>query len=280
MTEFEEPALKRQGFADQLNIETPEQVDLRFPVAGIGSRFVAVLIDHLLQGAVYVVIGIAIAVFLSGNAAAHITRGAEELDTAGKWLIAAIVFINFLLLWGYFALFEAFWQGQTPGKRVMKLRVIKDTGRQITLFESLARNLLRFVDVLPTSYAVGVVTMLCNRKNKRLGDFAAGTLVVHELPVDLHAASSFLSEENFFSRDAAESGLPADAIARLEPADLHVMETFFTRALDLDLRTRQVMAARIAERMAAKMRVPLPEGNPERVLELMAKAMRRPGRRF
>jgi uncharacterized RDD family membrane protein YckC len=270
----------QRGFADQLNIETPEQVDLRFPVAGIGSRFVAVLLDHLLQLAVYILIGIAVAIFSSGNGAAGVAKNVGAMDTAAKWFIAAIVFINFLLIWGYFALFEAFWHGQTPGKRVMKLRVIKDSGRQITLFEALARNLLRFVDILPNFYFVGVIAMLCNRKNKRLGDMAAGTLVVHELAVDLHAASSFSTGENFFGREVEtpQSGLPADAIARLEPADLHVMETFFTRALDLDLQT--AMAQRIAERMVAKMKVPMPERNPERLLEEIAKAMRGSGRRF
>ena len=255
-------------------------MDLRFPVAGIGSRFVAVLIDHLIQFATYLLVVIAITIFSSG---APVAKGMQELDTFGKWFIAAIIFINFCLIWGYFALFEAFWHGQTPGKRVMKLRVIKDSGRQITLFEALARNLLRFVDLLPGFYLAGVITMLSNRKNKRLGDMAAGTLVVHELPADDRASDAFLSGEDFFAskKEAQpESGLPSDAIARLEPADLHVMETFFARALDLDMQTRAKMAARIAERMAAKMQVPMPEGNPERALEAMAKAMRGSGRRF
>ncbi|MEO7029482.1 MAG: RDD family protein [Acidobacteriaceae bacterium] len=280
MSEFERPEFKRRGFVDQLNIETPEQVDLRFPVAGIGSRFVAVLIDHLIQFGVYILFGIAVAISTSGN---PVAKGVQEIDTFGKWFIAAVIFINFLLLWGYFSLFEALWHGQTPGKRVMKLRVIKDSGRQITLFEALARNLLRFVDYLPGFYFTGVIAMLCNRKNKRLGDMAAGTLVVHELASDDRAADAFLGGEDFFARKKEvepESGLPSDAVARLEPADLHVMETFFARALDLDLKTRSAIAAKIAARMAAKMRVPLPEGNPERALEAMARAMRGSGRRF
>ena len=269
---------QQTGFADQLNIETPEQVDLRFPVAGIGSRFVALLIDHLIQIATLIIIVLALALLPGDNHAAK----AAEFDTATKWFLAAVTFIVFCLIVGYFALFEAFWHGQTPGKHVMKLRVIKDSGRQISLFEALARNLLRFIDLLPGFYFAGVITMLCNRKNKRLGDLAAGTIVVHELPPDDRASDAFLSGETFFAKQQPkpEGALPADAIARLEPADLHVMETFFTRALDLDLQTRAAMAARIAARMAAKMTVPLPEGNPERTLEALAKAMRGTGRRF
>jgi uncharacterized RDD family membrane protein YckC len=272
-----------RGFADQLNIETPEQVDLRFPVAGIGSRFVALLIDHLIQFVTYVVIGLIIFVWASNAGPANVSAKTDEMDAAGKWFIAAIIFFNFCLIWGYFALFEAFWQGQTPGKRFMKLRVIKDSGRQITLFEALARNLLRFVDYLPSLYLAGVVTMLCNRKNKRLGDLAAGTLVVHELAAEDRVIDAFVSGEDFFARNVEkkpESPLPADAIARLEPADLHVIETFFARALDLELQTRAAMASRIAARMAAKMQVPLPEGNPERTLETIARSMRGSGRRF
>jgi uncharacterized RDD family membrane protein YckC len=279
-----QPEFQRRGFADQLNIETPEQVDIHFPIAGIGSRFVAVLIDHAIQILVYILIGIAIGIWASSLGPQKLGAKTDQIDTMGKWFVAFIIFINFCLIWGYFALFEAYWHGQTPGKRIMKLRVIKDSGRQITLFESLARNLLRFVDYLPSLYLAGVVTMLCNRKNKRLGDFAAGTLVVHELAVDDRVADAFVSGEDFFARKRAEAPedglLPADAIARLEPADLHVIETFFARALDLDMQTRAAMAAKIGARMAAKMRVPLPEGNPERALEAMAKAMRGSARRF
>lgn len=205
------------------------------------------------------------------------------MDLASKWVVAIIIFINFVWFTGYFALFEAFWHGQTPGKRLMKLRVIKDSGRQITLFESLARNLLRFVDALPSAYAIGVITMLCNRKNKRLGDLAAGTLVVHELPTDDRPAEALLSGTNYFApktETPPESSIPADAISRLDTADLHVIETFFARALDLDMPTRARMAERITARMAAKMRIPVPEGNPERALEAMAKAMRGSARRF
>jgi uncharacterized RDD family membrane protein YckC len=143
---------------DQLNIETPEQVDLRLPIAGIGSRFLAILADTILQIAVEIALIFLYFLFVS---AASRGRLGNITDTAGKWLVAAMVLFNFLLYWGYFALFEAFWNGQTPGKRLVKIRVIKDSGRQITLFEALARNLVRIVDMIPPNfYLVGLVTML------------------------------------------------------------------------------------------------------------------------
>lgn len=284
MSEYQPTEFPNRGFADQLNIQTPEQVELRFPVAGIGSRFVAVLIDHLIHVVAYAIFWIAVGMIAAASVARHAgaTNPNGNMSTGAKWVVAVIVLLHFLAIWGYFVLFEAFWKGQTPGKRIMKLRVIKDAGRQITLFEAMARNLLRFVDVLPNFYLVGVIAMLCNKRNKRLGDMAAGTIVVHETPADDRPADIFVGSGNFFAQSGQSQIelLPADAISRLDASDLHVIETFFARALDLDTATRVSMAQRIAARVAAKMQVPMPEGNPERMLEDVARSMRSMGRRF
>jgi uncharacterized RDD family membrane protein YckC len=277
-------------YADQLNIETPEQVDLHFPIAGVGSRFLAVALDMVLQGGAYVVVGLL--VYMTSS----YTSLGEIMDHHGaktqKWLVAGFILLNFVMVWGYFALFEAFWHGQTPGKRLMKLRVLKDSGRSITLFESMARNLLRIVDAAPSLYLIGVVTMLCNKSNTRLGDFVAGTIVVHErmdaAPLMTHNSRSFsvgmYPQENVSTRfmpkaqeewTASEAGLPADAVARLGPGDLHTIETFFSRALDLSVEKREELGTRLAAKMGEKMGLMLPEGmRAERVLELIAHKMR------
>jgi uncharacterized RDD family membrane protein YckC len=269
---------ERQGFSDYLNIDTPEQVELRYSVAGIGSRFVALLIDHLIIFAVLFV-EILLLVWVSKSAPAV----DEALDTGSKWAIAILIFLNFAFIWGYFALFETYWRGQTPGKRVMKLRVIKDAGRQITFFEALARNLLRFVDYLPGAYLTGFITMVCNKSNKRLGDFVAGTIVVHERlddqPLLVSPATMFPSPTSTVTplepwRTSLPAMFPGDAIAKLSLQDLVVIEAFFARALELSLETRATMAERIARQMVAKMGVPLPEGNPERAIESIGYAMR------
>ena len=273
---------ERIGFDDQLNIETPEQVDLRFNIAGIGSRFVAILLDHLIVLAMYV-----IEVFLMVIFDVKLPQAYAHSDIAHKWFLAIMIFFNFVLFWGYFALFEAFWQGQTLGKRVMKLRVIKDSGRQITFFESLARNLLRLIDYLPGLYLVGVITMLCNKLNKRLGDFAAGTLVIHERvdeqPLLYQTSTTILPPATLATpspwQQNVPSLFPADAIAKLGGQDLLIIDTFFARMLDLPMDTRAAMASRIAGQMTAKMGQPLPEANPERVLESIAYQMRSSSRR-
>jgi uncharacterized RDD family membrane protein YckC len=266
------------SFADQLNIATPEQVELQFSVAGIGSRFVAVLVDHLIQVGFYIVAALVFAFMVDAGVGA-------QLNPMNKWFLALFIALNFCLIWGYYVLFEAFWHGQTPGKHVMKLRVIKDSGRQITLFEAMTRNLLRFVDYLPSLYLVGVITMLCNKRHQRLGDLAAGTLVIHERPSEQPLlaghGTSFFPQHAPFAHDPRlpsaspfAAALPADAIAKLGPEDLLVIEAFFARALDLSLDTRAQVAQRIAAQMAAKMGIALPDGNPERLLEAVAYAMR------
>ena len=274
-------AYESKGYADQLNIETPEQVDLRLPIAGIGSRFLAILTDSVLQGAaIFLLIFCFVLIFSSSR---RIPGGAGPSDSAAKWLVAGIVLFYFLLYWGYYSLFEAFWNGQTPGKRLLKIRVIKDSGRQITLFEALARNLLRVIDMLPSFYLIGVITMLCNKQQKRLGDYGAGTIVVHERgdeqPLMSHNSRTFTAslypQPLEAAREPAGMLLPADGVARLDAGDLNVIDTFFSRALDLDLDKRAEIANRIAERMSVKMQVALPvDVAPERVLESIAHRMR------
>ena len=119
------------------------------------------LIDHLIQAGFYFVFIIFGAMVFGAVA--------NRINLLGKWVLAAFIGLNFLLIWGYYTLFEAFWHGQTPGKHIMKLRVIKDSGRQITLFEAMSRNLLRIIDYLPAFYLVGVITMLCTKRHQRLG---------------------------------------------------------------------------------------------------------------
>lgn len=269
-----------KGFADQLNIETPEQVELHFPIAGVGSRFLALFADTVIQAiAEFILVLFFVLIVSSAKRAA---LGAMS-DNSAKWFVAALLLVNFLLYWGYFSLFEAFWNGQTPGKRLLKIRVIKDSGRQITLFEALARNLIRVIDMLPTFYLVGVVSMICNREQKRLGDLVAGTIVVHERsdeqPLMSHNSRTFTASlyPQPIEMTAQPEGawLPGDGVARLDAGDLNVIDTFLSRALDLDLDKRAEMAGRVAGRMSAKMQVPLPEGlAPERALEAIARAMR------
>src|SRR5258708_4023857 len=164
--------------SDQLNIDPPELVTIEMPLAGVGSRFIALLIDMLLWFAgLLVLFFIAIVVLPAIHAASQISE---------KWAVAIVIFLVFLFNWGYFTLFEAFWNGQTPGKRIAKIRVIQQTGRPIGLFESMARNFIRYIDQIPSFYVVGVIPMFVTKQHQRLGDLAAGTLVVRDRSPEIH----------------------------------------------------------------------------------------------
>ena len=151
---------------DKLTIETPEQTALEFPLAGIGSRFLALAADTLLQlAAAWIVIMIFAVSAISLSLFSKV---------AGIWTFAIMIFILFSVQFGYFALFEALWNGQTPGKRWTHLRVIKDSGRPISAYDAILRNLLRIVDALPTMYATGLITMLISQREQACGRLRGG----------------------------------------------------------------------------------------------------------
>ena len=159
---------------EQLSIETPEQIDISFQKAGIGSRFYAALIDTGL---------LALIAFIGY----YVNRNfiSELGDALGNWLGALGSIIVFSLFWGYYMVFEVTMNGQSLGKRALGLRVIKEGGYPIGFADSAIRNLVRVVDFLPFFYGAGLLTMLITKDWRRLGDLAAGTLVVKTARTDL-----------------------------------------------------------------------------------------------
>jgi uncharacterized RDD family membrane protein YckC len=270
---------------DQLSIETPELVGIEFPLAGIGSRCVALLVDSVVQGLSFVVFLVAtILIFAALPRTATVPHPTQSADPA-KWAIALMILIPFLLQWGYFALFEAFWNGQTPGKRMLRLRVIQQSGRPIGLFESMGRNLIRIIDMLPGFYLIGAVCIFATRRQQRLGDMVAGTLVVHSVPTETSilpagtrtfTAASLEPLPQPVLRTTLE--LPADGVARLSGADLQLMENFMARRLDLPLDVRASLAERLAVRMKEKTLLEVPSGtNNETFLEALVVGLRNAG---
>jgi uncharacterized RDD family membrane protein YckC len=218
---------------EKLTIDTPEQIALEFPLAGAGSRFLALTFDTFILIGAFLVLG-------------ALALGALWLRAAGfaslsTWIAAALLFIGFVLYYGYFAVFEALWGGQTPGKRAVGLRVITISGQPITTYEALLRNLLRIVDQMPGIYAVGVLCVFVTARNQRLGDLVAGTVVVQE-QATRHATA--------VRTDAPATRLGA---ARLTTEELEVIETFLNRRDSLPehirMRTAGTLAARIRDRL-------------------------------
>ena len=153
-------------YEDRLTITTPEGVELELQLAGLGSRFIAQALDLLIKLTAIVLISVA-------------------LSVAGLTGVAIIIPSILLILYAYDVVFETFANGRTPGKRVAKLRVVRVGGEPVDFMSSAIRNVLRLVDGIPTSYIPGIISILSTRRNQRLGDLAAGTIVIHEEPVSL-----------------------------------------------------------------------------------------------
>ncbi|OLE37314.1 MAG: hypothetical protein AUG48_04755 [Actinobacteria bacterium 13_1_20CM_3_68_9] len=153
--------------SDDLVISTPERVAFQYEIAGIGSRFLAQIIDSLIITVILIAITI-LAAALGG------------VFSSGELAILVEVILGFILLAGYFLVSEAAWNGQTLGKRSARLRVVGDHGEPLTIAQAAIRNLVRIVDFLPFFYGIGMLTLFINGRGKRLGDFAAGTLVVRD----------------------------------------------------------------------------------------------------
>jgi len=248
------------SLSDKLTIETPEQTLLEFPLAGIGSRFLALALDTLLQAAAFWVLAmilLAVAIPFS-----------TFFNRVGIWALAITILLGFGIEFVYFALFEALWNGQTPGKRWTHLRVIKDSGRPISAYDAVLRNLLRIVDALPTMYAAGLITMIISRENKRIGDYAAGTVVVHEKP--LQAVGSIWS-----APASPPFSAPLGSSAQITVEELQLIEAFLDRRGSLAPDVRWAMARQIADRIGTRIGVP-PEARPdtEKFLEAAAEQRR------
>jgi uncharacterized RDD family membrane protein YckC len=225
---------------EKLTIETPEQISLEFPLAGLGSRGLALCIDTLIQVIVALVVILIVALT------------APDLErswvAAAKWVVAIEIFLLFCLYWGYFAIFEILWNGQTPGKRQAKIRVISASGRPITVFEGIGRNFMRVIDSLGL-YLVGAVTCAIDKQNRRLGDMVAGTVVIHEV-----------EEQGVFYWYGQEKSASAPSVnhevAALTEQEFQLVETFLARRLDLPDLQRLSSAQAIADRMGERLRIP------------------------
>lgn len=230
---------------DAIVIETPEHVQVSYELAGLGSRFVALLLDAGLQ---FVVLSVLIGIVL---------RVAVYLQAPRTALFVAVLLsCSALLSIAYFVALEVAWRGQSLGKRLTGLRVIRTGGGTVGFTEAAVRNLLRLIDWLPALYVVGALFIFFSRHCQRVGDFAAGTLVVRE---------RFATPP---PSGAGNSGPPEDRLRTLvSPPERAMLERFLERRHQLEPQARY----RLAEQLAARLRRHDPQGwtgrEPEEILE-------------
>ncbi len=216
-------------------VETPEHVDVRFELAGVGSRVAAGLLDLVL-----LFLGLLLLVLVQFA----IAGGPDDSQLHG-WLAALLILIAFLFVWGYFALFEALNGGRTPGKQALGIRVVMDTGRPLTPPAAVVRNLVRMVDCyFPVPVAPALLSIFLHPSNKRPGDMAAGTIVVRDRPTDwiLGASTSAAQAE-----EPIEAGPP-----ELSEDEFKLLDRFLGRLNELTAEVQVRITTELVRRFAPR----------------------------
>ena len=211
-------------------VETPERVALSLDVADLGHRVLAFLVD----------LGILLLVAAVSVSVAGWIRPLLYQDFLGlsSLIRALLIAAAFVLNWSYDIVFETLWNGQTPGKRLLRIRVVRDDGSPEGFFEAVARNVCRLVDSFPAVYGVGVITMIASPRGKRLGDYVAGTTVVRERHIDLARYET--------------KGAPASPV-NLTPEEFELVSSFLGRAPSLEPEARGRVVRKLAEPIVARL---------------------------
>ncbi|HEU4386694.1 MAG TPA: RDD family protein [Blastocatellia bacterium] len=246
---------------DELIVETPERVELYYALASIGNRFLAAFIDHLIQA-----VSLALLVLVTG-----FVTGWAMFVGGSAWTVAMGIVGAFVLYWGYFVVFETIWNGQTPGKRIMRLRVIREDGRPVRFFEVFVRNIIRLVIdfQIPPFYAVGVASIVLSPNSKRVGDFVAGTVVVKERAREAPSLADIvrISEiESVRIERTSQQAMRLD-LTRLTEKDVRALQSFLKRRYELGEPSRTILAGRIAGSIVTKLGADPGGLRPEDVLE-------------
>lgn len=226
-----------KGLDTTVDVETPEHVTFRVHVAGPSRRAVAYAVDLLIR--LLVLLLLAIVVQMAG--------GDMDFEGASQGVLLVVMFS---LEWGYYILFEGLWSGQTPGKRLLSLRTVKESGVPLTFLDVVLRNLLRGADWLPAFNVVGFLVMAVDGRFRRLGDMVAGTMVVQEAKGRLGSALVISPAPS----PAELEAIPASV--RLSGAEMDVLESFLRRLGTLsparELELAQMVAPMFAERVGAR----------------------------
>jgi uncharacterized RDD family membrane protein YckC len=244
-------------YEDRISVATPEGVTLEVTLAGVGSRFAAGLLDQLLRSAVLV----AVLILLSIVGA----RG----DVSGGVFVFGLLVALFLVQFAYDVLFETLASGRTPGKRWTGLRVVRAGGQPVGFVASMVRNVLRIVDALPGFYLVGMLAVLLTRNNQRLGDLAAGTLVVRERKQRTALPQAMVARLEPVPADADSSLWDVSAVSA---EDVATVRRFLDRRDSLAPEARDRLAYDMAARLGPKVAGPPRQWQPEAFLEYLVAA--------
>ena len=232
---------------NSVRIQTPESVELEFTLAGVGSRAVALLIDYTVLG-----LALLLAFWLWILALVQIEQSnfvlSVDSETVQLWVTAISSLLAFALYVGYFVGFETLWSGQTPGKRYGKIRVIRDDGQPVRLFQATLRSLVRPVDDI---FFLGFFCILLGKREKRIGDWLAGTLVVQ---IDPHTVGKGLAVTDA-AKTIGTSLLERMDYDRITPDDFATVREYLQRRDFLTEAARRDVSLKIARQLKEKTRL-------------------------
>ena len=235
-------------------VETPENVTLTFQLAGPGSRIGAYIVDCVIR-------------FVVAYAGAY--AAGAMMPVLGQSLPIGFMLLGvFLLEWCYCGFFEGLWQGRTPGKRMFRLRVIKDAGYPISFYDAMLRNLLRVADIFPGTYGVGLVCMGATKRMQRIGDLVAGTIVIRD---DQHR---FERDTTAFSQLEPIPATECDGQYKVSERTLDVIEQLLWRRSTLPRRRVEEIAAILAEPVAQQLGYPLKKEPGDRNIYFLRRVLR------
>jgi uncharacterized RDD family membrane protein YckC len=229
-------------FFNTISHSTPESVELEFVLAGIGNRAYALFIDYAILMAVWTGLSILWSIFSIGLMS-YLTDSNSDVSGAPIWLLAIYILINFVLWSGYFVFFETMWQGQTPGKRVAKIRVVQEDGRPMRLAQAVLRSLLRMID---DTLFIGVFFILFSKREKRIGDLIAGTIVIQEEHGDRKAPAFTISP----AAEQLAAQLPDLAdLSQLIPDDYAIVREYLMRRGKMATKARNDKSLELARQL-------------------------------
>ncbi|WP_375472693.1 RDD family protein [uncultured Nostoc sp.] len=230
-------------FFNRITFQTPESVELEFTLAGIGNRALALLIDYTVLGVTLLLFVLTWSVFSTQllNFVEYFFTNLPSLDI---WLLAIFFIIAFAIYIGYFVFFETLWFGQTPGKRVAKIRVVRDDGRLIGLQQATLRALLRPFD---ETLFIGAFLIMLGNREKRLGDLAAGTIVI-QAQTPTASAKLTISEQ---AKGLHEQLIEIADFSQLMPDDFAVIREYLQRRAAMSLKARTSLSLKLAEQVKA-----------------------------
>jgi len=225
-------------YTNRHTLSTPESVELEYHLAGVGNRVFALIVDYsllLILLLVYWTIWVLFALQLFN----YLSQLGGDYSAVPIWLLGIAILGNFVLYSGYFVFFELLWRGQTPGKRMAKIRVVREDGRPLGVSQSVLRSLLRPIDDF---IFLGLLFIVFSKQEKRIGDWVAGTLVVQ---VEPQASKAQLQCSEAAHRLAPD--LPSlTTLDALSPDDFAILREYLTRRASLTRPARQDLSMKLA----------------------------------